>query len=69
MTARTAIKVWMVAVIVLPIFSAIGTAFKIMRWPMPWLFDLTGWLLSTVITIILGLKLLRHPGLKDLLDR
>ena len=69
MTARTAIIVWLVAALLLPVMGALGALFKIQHWPFAWLFEVVRWLFSASMSVVLVFKVLRYPGFKDFLDR
>jgi hypothetical protein len=69
MTARTAIIIWLVAALLLPVMGAVGALFKIQHWPFAWFFEVVGWLFSAAMSMVLVLKVLRYPGFKDFLDR
>ena len=69
MTARTAIILWVVSAVLLPVVGAMGALFKMQHWPFAWVFELLGWCFSAIMTLIVAAKFLRYPGFKDFLDR
>ena len=68
MTARTLIICWMFSLVLIPVLSAIGSLFKVQHWPLPWLFHLTSFVITSMVGLAIGVKVLRYPGFKDFLD-
>ncbi len=65
MTARGAIVLLLIGFAV----SIMGALFKIQHWPYSTFFLVASSLMQASAVIVLAIKVSRHPGFKDFLDR
>jgi CBS-domain-containing membrane protein len=46
----------------------IGALFKVQQWPLARTWQIAGWLFSAIMTVVVAVEILSHPGFKEFLD-